>query len=54
MLVVIDTNIFVSYLLVPTSQPARIIALWQRGKFDVLTAQPQLDELLRVTPATQK
>jgi uncharacterized protein len=49
MLVVIDTNIFISYLLVPASQPAKIIALWQRGKFDVLTAQPQIDELMRVT-----
>ena len=49
MLVVIDTNIFISYLLVPTSQPAKIIALWKSGKFDVLTAQPQIDELMRVT-----
>ena len=49
MLVVIDTNIFISYLLVPASQPAKIIALWQSGKFDVLTAQPQIDELMRVT-----
>ncbi len=49
MLVVIDTNIFISYLLVPTSKPAKIISLWQRGKFDVLTAQPQIDELMRVT-----
>jgi len=49
MLVVIDTNIFISYLLVPASQPAKIVALWQGGKFDVLTAQPQIDELMRVT-----
>jgi hypothetical protein len=49
MLVVIDTNLFISYLLVPTSQPAKIVALWQSGKFDVLTAQPQIDELMRVT-----
>ncbi len=49
MLVVVDTNIFISYLLVPTSQPAKIVALWQNGKFDVLTAQPQIDELIRVT-----
>lgn len=49
MLVVVDTNIFISYLLVPTSKPAKIISLWQRGKFDVLTAQPQINELMRVT-----
>jgi len=46
MLIVIDTNSFISYLLVPNSQPAVIIILWQRGKFDVLTAQPQIDELM--------
>lgn len=49
MLVVIDTNIFISYLLVPNSKPAKIISLWQRGKFDVLTAEPQINELMRVT-----
>ena len=49
MLVVVDTNIFISYLLVPTSQPAKIVYLWQGGKFDVLTAQSQIDELMRVT-----
>jgi putative PIN family toxin of toxin-antitoxin system len=49
MLVVIDTNIFISYLLVPNSQPAKIITMWQRGKFDVLTAQPQIDEFMIVT-----
>ncbi len=49
MLAVIDTNIFISYLLVPNSQPAKIITMWQRGKFDVLTAQPQIDELMMVT-----
>lgn len=49
MLVVIDSNIFISYLLVPNSQSAKVIDLWQRGKFEVLTAQPQLDELMRVT-----
>jgi putative PIN family toxin of toxin-antitoxin system len=49
MLVVVDTNIFISYLLLPLSQPAKIIAFWQSGKLDILTAQPQLDELLRVT-----
>ncbi|MEI6729625.1 MAG: putative toxin-antitoxin system toxin component, PIN family [Pseudomonadota bacterium] len=49
MLAVIDTNIFISYLLLPNSRPAKIITLWQRGKFDVLTAKPQIDELMTVT-----
>ena len=49
MLVVIDTNIFISYLLVPNSQPAKIIKLWQSGKFDVLTSQIQIDELIQAS-----
>lgn len=49
MLVVVDTNIFISYLLVPTSQPAKIIKLWKSGKIKILTAQPQIEELVRVT-----
>ncbi|MGD0959012.1 MAG: PIN domain-containing protein [Methylomonas sp.] len=47
MLVVVDTNIFISYLLVPNSQPAKTVALWQSGKFDVFTAQPRIDKLKR-------
>ncbi len=49
MLVVVDTNILISYLLVPNSQPAKIVALWQSGKFDILTAHPQIDELTKAT-----
>jgi putative PIN family toxin of toxin-antitoxin system len=49
MLVVVDTNIFISYLLVPTSQPAKIITRWRDGKFTLLTAEPQIEERMRVT-----
>lgn len=44
MLVVLDTNIIISALLLPSSQPARIVTLWREG-----TAEPQIDELMRVT-----
>ena len=49
MRLVIDTNILVSALLAATSLPARIIVLWRAGRFDLLTAAEQLDELMRVT-----
>jgi uncharacterized protein len=46
---VIDTNILVSALLASTSLPAHLIVLWREGRFDLLTAAEQLDELMRVT-----
>ena len=49
MLVVLDTNILISALLVPVSQPAKIITDWQKGKFTLLTATIQIEELMRVS-----
>lgn len=49
MRVVLDTNVFISALLVETSLPAHLVAEWRRGRFDVLTADTQLEELMRVT-----
>ena len=49
MRLVIDTNILVSALLAPTSLPAQLVLLWRAGRFDLLTAPDQLDELMRVT-----
>lgn len=49
MRVVIDTNLFLSALMVQASLPAHLIALWEERWFDVLTALDQLDELARVT-----
>jgi uncharacterized protein len=46
---VVDTNIFISALLVPTFLPAHLITVWRAGAFDVLTSVEQLDELIRVT-----
>ena len=46
---VVDTNILVSALLSATSLPAQLIVLWRQGRFELLTAPEQLDELRRVT-----
>jgi putative PIN family toxin of toxin-antitoxin system len=46
---VIDANILISALLVGSSLPAHLIALWREGRFDLLTSADQLDELMRVT-----
>jgi uncharacterized protein len=47
--VVLDTNVLVSALLVESSPPAQLITHWRQGRFDLLTAAPQLEELMRVT-----
>jgi putative PIN family toxin of toxin-antitoxin system len=47
--IVVDTNVFISALLVRTSLPAHLIVLWRAGRFGLLTASEQLDELVRVT-----
>ena len=49
MRLVVDTNILVSALLAGMSLPAQLIVLWRQGRFDLLTATEQLDELRRVT-----
>jgi putative PIN family toxin of toxin-antitoxin system len=49
MRVVVDTNIIVSALLLPKSQPARIVDLWQEGRFTLLTAKQQIEEIMSVT-----
>jgi putative PIN family toxin of toxin-antitoxin system len=46
---VIDTNILISALFDDASLPARLIAQWRDGRFSLLTATEQLDELMRVT-----
>lgn len=49
MLVVLDTNILISALLMPTSHPAKLLNLWRNKRFTLLTAAPQIEELIRVT-----
>jgi addiction module HigA family antidote len=46
---VADTNILISALLVGTSLPAHLVALWCEGRFELLTSAEQVDELMRVT-----
>jgi hypothetical protein len=45
MRVVLDTNILISSLLVPSGNPARIYRAWHERKFLLLTCPEQLDEL---------
>lgn len=42
---VLDTNILISALLVPTGSPAAIYRAWQEGFFTLLVCSEQLDEL---------
>lgn len=49
MKVVIDTNVFVSALIAPTSTPAKILQAWRLGRFELLTCAEQLDELRTTT-----
>ncbi len=49
MRVVIDRNVLISALLNQSSLPAELITLWRQGKFDLVTAEQQLDEISRVT-----
>lgn len=45
MRVVLDTNVFISGLLVPTSVPGQIIAALRRGDFRLVTSEAMLTEL---------
>jgi len=49
MLVVLDTNVLISALLRPVSQPAIIVKKWEERKFTLLTSETQIEELTRVT-----
>ena len=48
MRVVIDTNVLVSALLLENSAPAKIVTHWRKGRFALLTAATQIEELRRV------
>jgi uncharacterized protein len=49
MRLVLDTNVLVSAFLDTGSPPAQLLALWSRGRYQLLTADLQLEELRRVT-----
>jgi putative PIN family toxin of toxin-antitoxin system len=46
---VIDTNVLLSALMSPVSPSAQVLAIWRSRKFDLLTSDEQLDEIVRVT-----
>ncbi|MGO9547339.1 MAG: putative toxin-antitoxin system toxin component, PIN family [Rhodomicrobium sp.] len=48
MRLVLDTNVFISALLVSGSAPANLLALWRRGKLIVVSAAEQIEELAAV------
>jgi putative PIN family toxin of toxin-antitoxin system len=45
MRVVVDINILVSALIVPTGQPAAVIRMWLDEKFTLLTSASHVNEL---------
>lgn len=49
MRLVVDSNVLVSALLLENSAPARLLVAWRRGRFTLLTAELQIEELRRVT-----
>ncbi len=45
MLVLLDSNVFISALLNANGLPARIVDTWLSGRFRLLTCQHQIDEI---------
>lgn len=50
MRVVLDTNVIVSGLAYPGSQPGKIVSAWRSAAFEVVLSPYILDELARVLP----
>ena len=48
MRVVLDSNVFISGLMIPQSIPGRIVAAWRSGQFDLILSEPMLSEISRV------
>jgi len=48
MKVVLDNNIFLSGLMLPDSQPGKILAAWRSSAFDLVLSEPMLTEVSRV------
>jgi uncharacterized protein len=49
MRVVIDTNLFISSLLVAHSHPGRIVDAWRSGRFSLITSHTQIEEFKKTT-----
>ncbi len=56
MRIVLDTNIWISGLILPKSTAGEILTAWQQNKFNIVVSQPILDELQKVLlyPKIQK
>jgi len=48
MKVVLDTNIFLSGLMLPESIPGKIISAWRSSSFELALSEPMLIEIARV------
>ena len=48
MRVVLDSNVFISGLMLPQSIPGKIIAAWRGRQFDLVLSEPMLIEIGRV------
>jgi len=48
MKVVLDTNIFLSGLMLPESIPGKIISAWRSSSFELALSEPMLVEIARV------
>lgn len=48
MRVVLDTNIFISGLMLPQGVPGKVIAAWRGGQFGLVLSEPMLVEFARV------
>jgi hypothetical protein len=48
-LVVLDSNIFLSALISPHGTPSRVFEAWREGRFEVATCLEQLDEIRRAS-----
>jgi putative PIN family toxin of toxin-antitoxin system len=48
--VVLDTNVLVSGLAYPQSNPGRILEVWRQGGLELVLSRYILDELVRVLP----
>lgn len=42
---VVDTNLFISALIVPKSHPSQLISLWRKNVFTLITSEPMIEEL---------
>lgn len=48
MRVVLDTNVFISGLMLPKSIPGRIVTAWRNAHFDLALSAPMLEEIAKV------